>query len=300
MQSREAKQEQPTIEELQSKIDELTKQLDNARQLAWDRAVAQKAIVDNDEKNQALTQSLQKLQLELTLEAETNRKLKETNKKLNSELKIALSSKRSAVKELKKETSDLRGRLSYQTSTLSQEKQKNEKLIKELEAANINSKKTPYWKYILGGALFVAGVLLTMTGVGAAAGIPLQVLGYIAFSAGTAIMVSEFLYGVYKGIKACLPSKTIDTLDSPEPPSPPSSNIAFGSPAIMRRSLAAQSDNFSFGEEEKPLTRKRRKEYQEFDASNPFSFNVEKESFPALTLPDSPGLPPRHLGQRRR
>lgn len=86
----------------------------------------------------------------------------------------------------------------------------NAGLLKQVAEAKQEAAKTPRWKYVLGVGLILSGILLTATGVGGAAGIPMTGLGYAAFSVGTATLVSSFLYAVYKGIRrACCSSSSV-------------------------------------------------------------------------------------------
>ncbi len=142
------------------------------------------------EEKQALQQKLEAQQQQIT-------KADDLVTKLNSQL--AWGRKRVRV-------------LEAQVGGLSE---KIQELEEKVERAKKETAKTPRWKILMGIGLLLAAGLLIATGVGAViAGTTAAVvgLGYAAFGVGMFTIGSGFVYGVYKGIRACCfpPKQTAD------------------------------------------------------------------------------------------
>jgi len=151
----------------------------------------------------------------LRLDEETKKHCKELDK-LNADIE----SSSGWVRELSNENNDLK---------------------QEIAQFKKKAAKTPRWKIIFGVGLFITGALLTATGIGSAAGVPMMGLAIAAFSVGVTTLVGGFLYGVYKAVRACcFPSK--QTIDD-DPDTNLSSSVSSGGSEDPDQSIHHGTEN---------------------------------------------------------
>lgn len=155
----------------------------------------------------------------------------DTISKLKSELQQREKEKKALQSDIilkEKEKTDLAQKLNKKISTIHKANAElNTKLnVKTAETRDLKRKlkiiknaadQTPLWKYILGGLLGIAGVLLIASGLGAPIGLPMVFLSWAFLSVGASILAGELLYGVYKIGKACFPPQNLHEIKPPSP-----------------------------------------------------------------------------------